>query len=96
MREQEAVKSVADLLGPWVDPDFDSGLIFRLREAWSKPFADLTNKELATFLQQRIATKHVLPEAKRRLENNIDDGTEWFDGELMESVQKANQSVSTH
>ncbi len=29
--------TVAEILGPWVEPDWDSGLIARCREAWNKP-----------------------------------------------------------
>lgn len=47
--------SVADILGPWVEPDWNSGLIARCREAWNKPLQDLSREELATLLRQRYA-----------------------------------------
>jgi hypothetical protein len=67
--------SVADLLGPWRDPDFESGLIARCRRAWNKPIRELTNEELATFLRQEIAVDALLPFAKRRVELGIDDNS---------------------
>src|SRR6195256_4788305 len=60
--------SVADLLGPWADPDWDSGLIDRCRTAWGKPLRDLTNQEMATLLRQRVAVEHILPLARKRVE----------------------------
>jgi hypothetical protein len=87
--------SFADLIGPWVDPDFESSLILRCKAAWNKPLGQLTSRELATFLQQRIATKHVLPIAKARVESQVDDGTEIFDGELKEAVEHAVQAAKT-
>ncbi len=60
-------QSIADALGPWRDPDFNSGLIERCRQAWTKPLKDLTNQELATLLRQRIAVEHLLPFARHRL-----------------------------
>ena len=45
--------SVAEILGPWVEPSFDSGLIARCRSAWNKPLRDLSREELATLLRQR-------------------------------------------
>jgi hypothetical protein len=86
-------RSVADLLGPWQDGDFESGLTQRCKLAWNKPRLELTNEELATLLRQDIATEFILPEARYRLENKIDDDSEMFEGELMEAVQSADRSV---
>ena len=83
--------SVADILGLWVEPDWDSGLIARCREAWKKPLRDLSREELATLLRQRYAVEHLLPIAKKRLEG-IDDDTEMFDGELQEAIEYASQT----
>jgi hypothetical protein len=80
-------KSIADLLGPWVDPNFQSGLILRCKAAWYKPLEDLTNLELATFLDQRIGIDHVLPIAKNRVESKIDDDTEYYEGHLNASIE---------
>ena len=87
-----ANKSVADLIGPWVDSEFESGLILRCKAAWNKPLRDLTNKELATFLQQRIATIHLLPIARNRIENKVDDDTEFYEGELKETIEVVTRS----
>ena len=82
-------QSIADVLGPWRDPDFDSGLIERCRQAWTKPAKDLTNQELATLLRQRIAVEHLLPFARQRIAGGIDDDTEIDDGELARAVEHA-------
>jgi hypothetical protein len=81
--------SVADLLGPWVEPGWNSGLIGRCRNAWSKPLPQLTNEELATLLRQRIAVDHLVLIGQRRVQEGIDDGTEMYDGELEAAVKDA-------
>lgn len=85
--------SVADLLGPWVDPDWDSGLIERCRNAWSKPLRDLTNQELATLLRQRFAVEYILPIARKRVLNGFDDKTEIYDGELENAIEYVRKAV---
>ena len=89
MKDMKQNISIADLLGPWEDPHFDSGLLERCRNAWSKPFSDLTNEELATLLRQKIAVTHLLPVAQYRVDLHIDDETEIFDGELKDAIEYA-------
>jgi hypothetical protein len=86
--------SIADILGPWVDPQFGSGLIDRCRRAWNKPLCDLTNEELATFLRQKIAVEYILPIAMSRLENHIDNDNEMYDGELKAAVEYVKKSIN--
>ncbi|MBX3414233.1 MAG: hypothetical protein KF708_16215 [Pirellulales bacterium] len=82
-------KSVADIAGPWVDPDFESGLIQRCRRYWSTPIGELPNQMLATYLRQSIAVGPVAEEARRRLEHQLDDQTELYDGELRAALDNA-------
>ena len=84
--------SIADLLGPWVEPDWDSGLIHRCTQAWGKPFRDLSREDLATLLRQRIAVEHLLPIARQRVQSGVDDDTEMFEGELEEAIEYANHA----
>lgn len=86
--EQEN-RTVADIEGPWVDSDFESGLIERCKRAWTKPISGLTNQELATLLRQNIAVVEILPTAKKRITHQIDDDSEIFDGELQEAITNA-------
>jgi hypothetical protein len=81
--------TLADILGPWQEPDFDSGLITRCRNMWAKPLENLSNHELVTCLQQDLAVEHALPIAKKRLQEHIDDDTELFEGQLTEAVAEA-------
>lgn len=81
--------SVSDVLGPWVETDWESGLIDRCRQAWNRPLKDLSNEELATLLRQNIAVEHVLPIAKHRVQNRIDDKTLKYDGELEAAIEYA-------
>ena len=84
--------SIADILGPWSEPDWDSGLIARLRQAWNKPLRDLSSEELATLLRQRIAVEQILPVAKKRSADIFYDETEIFDGELQEAIEDASEA----
>jgi hypothetical protein len=79
---------MADLLGPWIDPNFQSGLILRCKEAWNKPLEELSNLELATFLDQNIGVDYVLPIAKDRMARKVEDHTEFYKGHLNASVEK--------
>jgi hypothetical protein len=84
---QSDTTSLANLLGPWVDSDLTSGLVERCKNAWSKPLRDLSREELATLLRQRLAVEHLLPIAKKRLDDGIDDHTEMYDGELESAIE---------
>jgi hypothetical protein len=82
-------RSVADVEGPWVEPNFDSSLVERCRENWSVPVEKLSNYALSTFLRQRFALQIVIPEGQRRLKVCFVDGTELDDDELANAVQEA-------
>jgi len=84
--------SLSDLKGTWVDCDWESALIERCKNAWSKPLRDLSREELATLLRQRIAVEHLLPIAKKRLEDGIDDNTESYEGELNAAIEYASNA----
>jgi hypothetical protein len=72
-------KSVADVEGPWRNPNFESGLIIRLRNAWHKPVNKLSKEQLATFLRQRVALLLIIREARRRLEDGFEEGSEMYE-----------------
>ena len=93
MSEQSDSLSVADILGPWVEPDWDSGLVDRCRRAWTRPLRDLSREELATLLRQRIAVDHVLPIAKKRVQDGADDDTEMYEGELEAAIEYASRDI---
>jgi hypothetical protein len=80
--------SLAGILGPWIEPDINSGLIARCREAWNKPLRELSRQELATLLRQKFAVKELLPVARKKLQQP-DDNTEMFEGELVEAITYA-------
>ena len=87
-------RSVADIEGPWVDPDWDSGLINRCRRSWSTPIDELSNEMLGTFLRQDIATNAILEEAQKRLDLGFNDDTEWFEGQLAEAVRETRERLN--
>jgi hypothetical protein len=80
---------VGDMEGPWVDPDFHSGLIERCKRYWSVPVTELPNEMPATYLRRRIALQLIIPEARKRIEARIDDDSELYDGELAQALDKA-------
>ncbi len=79
---RKSVATVADVEGPWVDPDYDSGLIRRCERGWNVPVSDLSNELLATYLRQKIALRIVVPEARQRLVDGFVDGSELYPDEL--------------
>jgi hypothetical protein len=87
--KQMKLQSVADIVGPWVDPEWNSGLIQRCRKSWATPIRELSNEMLATFLRQDIATEIILEEASQRLLAGFEDESEIYEGELAAAVEKA-------
>jgi hypothetical protein len=85
--------SLADVLGPWQQPDWDSGLIEQCRLAWSTPFRDLTDGQLAMLIRQDFAVTHLLPIARARLKAAKPDDTELYDGELQSTVDSATDAA---
>jgi hypothetical protein len=77
---------VADIEGPWSDPNLESGLIIRCRENWNVPVTKVSNEILATFLRQKLALKIVIPEAQRRIDLQFDDDSEIYEGELLNAL----------
>ncbi|WP_136221872.1 hypothetical protein [Massilia sp. Mn16-1_5] len=75
-------RSVGDIEGPWIEPEFDSNLIRRCRENWAVSIGQVANGVLATFIRQRVGLSIVVPEAKCRIEARYDDDSEMYDGEL--------------
>ncbi len=86
-REQPA--TVADVEGPWIDQNFDSGLIERCKRGWNTPVTELTNELLATYLRQKIALSLVVPEAQVRIAAKFVDDTELYDEELENALRSA-------
>jgi hypothetical protein len=84
---RKQLATVADVEGPWVDPNFDSSLTDRCKRGWTTPVAKLTNELLATYLRQKIALRLVVPEARKRLADNFVDDTELYDEELENALK---------
>lgn len=83
--------AVSDLVGPWSGATL-TGLTQRCRDAWDIPLTNLTDLMVATFLNQNVAVAEMLVEAKRRLETRKRDESEYFDGQLLEAVERANRT----
>ncbi|AXP04443.1 hypothetical protein DZG01_16240 [Pseudomonas fluorescens] len=60
----------------------------RCREAWDTPLANLNDLMVATFLNQNIAAMPMLIEAKRRIKEQERDGSEYFEGQLLEAMKR--------
>ena len=80
------MKSVAEILGAWVEQSFDSSLIQCCKDNWTIPVDELTNAALATFVRQEFALEIVLDEAKKRIASGYLDDTEKYDEELEVAV----------
>jgi hypothetical protein len=85
-------RTLSEILGPWQEPDFKSGLIARCREAWVKPIGSLSREELTTLLRQKIAVDHLVPIAKEKISAGIDDDTEQYEGELAAAIEHAQRA----
>ncbi|MDP9783758.1 hypothetical protein [Pseudomonas fluorescens] len=79
--------TVSNFLGPWCG-DSPTGLMQRCREAWDTPLANLNDLMVATFLNQNIAAMPMLIEAKRRIKEQERDGSEYFEGQLLEAMKR--------
>jgi hypothetical protein len=86
---RKSLASVADVEGPWVDPEYDSGLIRRCKRGWNVPVSELSNELLATYLRQKIALRIVIPEARQRLDEGFEDGSELYPEELANTLKSA-------
>ena len=80
---------LAEVIGPWQQPNWESGLIEQCRLAWNIPFSDLTDGQLAMLLRQDYAVSYLLPIARERLTRGTPDDTELYDGELQRAVLHA-------
>jgi hypothetical protein len=89
----EKPATVAEVEGPWADPDWASGLIERCKRGWKTPVVELTNELLATYLRQKIALSLVLPEARKRTSANVVDDTGLYDEELADPLRSATGEV---
>lgn len=79
--------TISNFLGPWCG-DSPTGLMQRCREDWDTPLANLTDLMVATFLNQDIAVTQMLIEAKRRIKEQERDGSEYFEGQLLEAMKR--------
>lgn len=77
--------TVANIIGPWKG-EAPTTLLQHCRNSWGTPFKELSDLMVATFLNQRIAAPQMLAEARRRLDSEPRDDTEYFDDQLAEAV----------
>lgn len=84
--------TVASILGPW-SGEAPTGLTQRCRDAWDVPLHELSDRMVATFINQRVAVSEILEEARRRLKHQEPDDTESYDGQLIEAVSEAEKLI---
>lgn len=80
--------TAAEIHGPWIDPNWESGLVARVRKFWDVPIADLPDAALALFLRQQIAVEPTMKEAQRRLASGRPDESEIYEGELATALEE--------
>jgi len=81
-------RTIADIVGPWIEPDFNSSLTERCRNNRPVPVGTISNSVMATFIRQRIALSIVIPEAQGRIVAGFEDGTEILDDELLIAISE--------
>lgn len=79
--------TVSNLLGPW-EGEAHTGLLQHCREPWDTPLESLNDLMVATFLNQNIAPKQLFIEAMRCMEEQECDGTEYFEGQLLDAMER--------
>src|ERR1041384_6735679 len=79
--------SVGDIEGPWVDPEFNSGLIEQCKRYWSTPIGELPDLMIATYLTQDFAAQQVAAEAQKRANAGTSDGSVLYEGQLSEALR---------
>jgi hypothetical protein len=84
-------RSVADFEGPLQKPDFVSGLIERCEKYWTTPLAELPDVMVATYINQKFALIPMQSEAQRRLDLNLSDDSELYEGQLRDALQRSQQ-----
>jgi hypothetical protein len=89
-----ATITASDLHGPWVDPNWESGLVALARKYWDVPITELPDAGLAFFLRQQIAVGPTMEEAQQRLAAGQPDDSENFDGELAVAVEETRRRLS--
>lgn len=89
-------RCVADVEGPWIEPEINSSLIERCRANWSVPVGAVSNYVLATFVRQQIAMNLVMPEAQHRIASGFTDESELYDEELSVAVSEATPEADTN
>jgi len=87
------IRCIADIIGPWIEPDFESSLIARCRDNWLVPLGEMSNYALATFIRQQFAWEITVPEARRRIAIGFLDGTELCDDELFVAASEALMTI---
>ncbi len=80
--------SVEDIEGKWKG-EVTTGLTARCKESWNIPLDELEDIMVITYLNQRIALNHMVREAERRLELELRDDTELYDGQLNDALERA-------
>lgn len=83
-------KSVSTIVGPW-QGDASTGLMQRCRDSWEMSLSELSDLMVATFLNQQIAVVEMLEEAESRLKRTKRDDTEYFEGQLLEALTRAQE-----
>jgi len=79
--------SIKDVEGPWSGGS-PTGLSQRCKDHWDTPLDEISDLMLATFLNQNIAIKILLPEAENRVNAGRWDDTELYDGQLLEAIER--------
>ena len=87
-----SARSVADIEGAWVDPQWESGAIERCRQYWTIPINEVPDIALITYLHQEFAPELIIAEARSRVAAGRFDDTELYDGQLAESLTRSRRS----
>jgi hypothetical protein len=85
-------RTISDIEGPWKHPEAETALTDACKKYWDVPFPDLPNAVLAMFIRQRIGLPFVVDEAKIRVHNGFQDGSELYEEELANALAKSREA----
>ena len=76
----------------WGEPTYDSHLVTTCHKLRKKPLKDFTVEDLRIMIGQNISLELLIPLAIERLKQNIMAEGDFYPGDLLQNVLRANES----
>lgn len=70
----------------WGAPEFQSGLVLRCHELWTKPIADFSIGDLQLMIGQKFGQSYLVPQAIAILDDDPLAEGDYYPGDLLSSI----------